>query len=449
MNLFYQIKYFLNTTIFILLFGNIILLAVEPDSLLIRNDEIVKIDSVRIEGNETTKDFIIMRELTFHTGDSVSGKTLRFNRERVFSLRLFNQVEFKLEKAADINILVIQLTESWYLYPLPLFRLRDGDFKKSTYGINLSYRNFRGRNESLRAAIGFGYDPFYTFNFENPAISFNDGIGLSFAFAYVNSTNKSENAKAIIGEDFTNKMFFQSISISKRFNQFNIGFFTIGFNYIETPYTRSGITASGNNIDRVPFAGLSYIYDSRDLKQFSETGLFTFASFTHFGFSINDISYNQFSIDFREYRKLIDDIAAKWRVKYKTAFGNVVPYYDYAYLGYFDNVRGHLHDLREGKSFILTSLELSHPIVREWNFHVKLPFLPEKLTSARIAIHLTSFFDTGDAFDRNDKLAIKNFYYGYGFGITILFLPYNAIRFEYAVNENGKGEFVIGSGFSF
>ncbi len=423
--------------------------AVETDSLSIKNDEIVKIDSIRIEGNETTKDFIILRELTFQIGDSVSGKTLRFNRERVFSLRLFNQVEFKIEKASDKNVLVIQLTESWYLYPLPMFRVQDGDFKKLTYGVNLSYRNFRGRNESLHAAIGFGYNPFYSLSYENPTISYENGIGLSFAFSYVKSSNKSENAKSIVGEDYTNKMYLQSISLSKIFNQFNIGFLTVGFNYIETPYSIPGITASGKNIDRVPFAGLTYIYDSRDLKQFSENGLYTFVSFYHNGFSTNDISYNLFSIDFREYRKIVDDISAKWRVKYKTAFGNVVPFYDYSYLGYSDYIRGHLHEVREGKSFILTSLEVSHPIVKEWNLHVKIPFLPEKFTSARIGIYLTSFFDTGDAFDRNDQLAIKNFYYGYGFGITFLILPYNAVRFEYAINENGKGEFVIGTGFSF
>ena len=63
--------------------------------------ETIKIDSIRIEGNDRTKDFIILRELTFQIGDSVSGKTLRFNRERVFSLRLFNQVEFKIEKATE------------------------------------------------------------------------------------------------------------------------------------------------------------------------------------------------------------------------------------------------------------------------------------------------------------------------------------------------------------
>src|SRR3989339_331276 len=152
-------------------------LTIETDSLSIRNDETVKIDSIRLEGNETTKDFIILRELTFQIGDSVSGKTLRFNRERVFSLRLFNQVEFKLEKASDKNILVIQLTESWYLYPLPMFRAQDGDFKKLTYGINLFYRNFRGINESLRAAIGFGYNPFYSLSYENPALSYENGIG--------------------------------------------------------------------------------------------------------------------------------------------------------------------------------------------------------------------------------------------------------------------------------
>ena len=448
MKYYFQLKYILAVIYFTCLIPNY-LVAAETDSLSIRNDETVRIDSIRIEGNEATKDFIILRELTFQAGDSVTGKTLRFNRERVFSLRLFNQVEFKIENTTDKNILVIKLIESWYLYPLPLFRIQDSDIKKSTYGLNLSYRNFRGRNESLRTAIGFGYDPFYSLYYENPALDYEKGIGLSFGFAYVKSSNKSENAKYLVGEDFVNKMYLQSISLSKIFNQFNIGFLTVGFNYVETPYAVNGITASGKNIDRVLFTGLSYIYDSRDLKQFSENGLYAFASFTHNGFSINDIKYNQFNIDFREYRKFVDDLAAKWRVKYRTAFGGVVPFYDYSFLGYFDYVRGHFRDIREGKSFILTSLEMSYPVLREWNFHIKIPFLPESLTSARIGIYLTSFFDTGDAFDRNDKLAIKNFYYGYGFGITFLFLPYNALRFEYAINENGKGEFVIGTGFSF
>ncbi len=38
---------------------------------------------------------------------------------------------------------------------------------------------------------------------------------------------------------------------------------------------------------------------------------------------------------------------------------------------------------------------------------------------------------------------------GWGFGFTLLILPYNAFRFEYAFNEMNEGEFIIETGFSF
>ena len=38
---------------------------------------------------------------------------------------------------------------------------------------------------------------------------------------------------------------------------------------------------------------------------------------------------------------------------------------------------------------------------------------------------------------------------GWGFGFTLLILPYNAFRFEYAFNEYNEGEFILETGFSF
>ncbi|MEW6701976.1 MAG: POTRA domain-containing protein [Bacteroidota bacterium] len=420
------------------------------DLLTLKDDETIKVDSVKIVGNDITQDFIILRELTFSSGDIASGKVLRYNRERVFSLRLFSNVDFYINQESTKNILVIDVKESWYIYPLPFLRAQNRDFKKSTYGINLLYRNFRGRNETVRTMMGFGYDPFYSLSYENPALSYKNELGIQLAFIYSRLTNKSSTAKSIIGNDFRYKIFSQTFVAFKRFDQFNNGFVWFGFDYIETPIALEGISASGGRIDRTLFAGLSYIYDSRDLKQFSENGLYTFAKFLHKGFGINNISYNEFEIDFREYRRIYRGLLGRWRFNYRTTFGRVVPFYDYSYLGYEERrVRGHVNDIREGLSYFLTSVELGYPIVKEWDFSIKLPLLPEKLTSARIGIYLTNFFDAGKAFKSNEPISFKGFYSGYGFGVTVLILPYNAMRFEYALNELGKGEFLIGMGFSF
>lgn len=442
-------KYFFGALLFTFFAAAAALNAGSLDTLYVKGEQRVKIDSIKISGNYVTKDFIIRRELTINEEDSVTEKIIDYNRERIFSLGLFTNVKLFVYRSNEKNVLIINVSESWYIYPLPFLRVQNSDLKKATYGVNLTYRNFRGRNETIRALIGFGYDPFYSLGYDNPALSYEDGLGLIFSLSYINSINKSKTAESIIGKNFTYKMYVQNFSLSKRFDQFNLAFITLGFNYIETATAKNNITASGERIDRFPFAGLSYYYDSRDLKQYSQNGLYVFTKITHNGFSINNISYNNFEIDFREYRKLFNELTGKWRINYRSTFGKMVPFYDYSYLGYYERVRGHYRDVREGKNYILTSFELSRPLVKELNISLKLPLLPEKLTSARIGIYLTSFFDAGDTFDNYKTLALNNFYYGFGFGITFLFLPYHAIRFEYALHEFWKGEFVIASGFSF
>jgi outer membrane protein assembly factor BamA len=297
--------------------------------------------------------------------------------------------------------------------------------------------------------VGFGYEPSYSLSFDNPALIFENGIGISVSSFYTRLNNKSVIAKNITGEDFKYKIYSQNLSVSKRFDHFNMSFINIGFSFLETGYSIMPITASGSRIDRVLSAGLSYIYDSRDLKQYSENGLFVFSNFTHKGFGINNINYSNFELDFREYRRIISSLSVKWRVVYRTSFGNTIPLYDYSSLGYFERVRGHYDDIREGKSYLVGSFELSYPLLKEWNLSLNLPLLPQSLTTTRIAIYLTGFADTGDAFGAGKPFSTGNFYSGYGFGITILFLPFNAVRFEYAMDEYGKGELIIGTGFSF
>jgi outer membrane protein assembly factor BamA len=424
--------------------------SIEPDSLSITDNDIVKIDSIKVMGNDVTKEFIILRELTFQQGDSVSGKQLRFNKERVVSLGLFSRVDLHVIPNEGKNICIVSVYESWYIYPIPIVRFRDSDIKKANYGINLLYKNFRGRNETIRTVLSFGYDPSYSILYSNPALNYESKIGLYIGTTYVKTMNRSEEAKSITGEDFSYKMFVNSISMEKRINQFNDLLFTAGFNYIESERFGLGkITASGRKIDRVPVASISYYYDSRDLKQYSLYGLYTSVSISQKGFGWDNINYSVVDLDFREYRKIINHLTGRWRLTYRGTFGETVPYYDYSFFGYGYYVRGHSSEYREGNHSLLTSFELIYPLMTEWNFSIKLPLIPEKLTSARIGIYMTSFIDYGGTFYNKDKFSLNEFYSGYGVGLTILAIPYNAVRIEYAFANSGKGELLFGLGFSF
>jgi len=366
------------------------------------------------------------------------------------SIGIFNFVYFNLIQENDLNKLLIDVEEAWYIYPVPFVNLRENKLSKSSYGLNLVWKNFRGRNEQLRAVLSLGYDPSYFLSYYNPVLSEKYNISLNLDFAYTTFQNKSITAAKLYSDDFDYKTFLTYLTLGKRLNLFNTIYVAGGYRHIEAPFDSiKNVTASGGNSENYPVVSLGYVYDSRDLAQFAREGVFASLNFLHNGLGIKNISYNVLELDFREYRTLAGNLSAKWRIAYRNSFGATVPYYDYSILGFDEYVRGHREDDRDGNGYILTSLEFTYPIINEWDFSIKLPLIPKRLTSTRISIFLSAFGDTGTTFLNDESISINNFYSGYGFGITFLFLPYNAFRCEYAFDEYRNGELILGTGFSF
>lgn len=412
--------------------------------------EPVRIDSIAIIGNQTTKDFIILRELTFKPGEIVDSTLLHFNRERIFSLALFNRVELSVEKTEEKNVLLINVEESWYLYPIPFWYSKNNSIKTLTYGINFLKRNFRGRNETLRANIGVGYDKYFSIQYDNPALSYDNEIGFSTSASYYSFNNLNAEAERLNNGKFTYRVVRGSIGFWKRINQFYLVGSNATFDYWEANTSPKGnLTASGKKIDHLPILSIYQFYDTRDLKLFSQDGLYCFLSLANKGFGIDNINYNSLEMDFRGYQTILGDLSSKVRLFHRRTFGKLVPLYDYSYLGYSERIRGHSNNFIEANNSILTSAELSYPLLSEWNFSIKLPLIPQNLTSARVAIHFNLFADAGTVFNNGQPLIPRKFYSGYGVGLILLFLPYNALRLEYAINELGKGEVLFATGFSF
>ncbi len=409
-----------------------------------------RVDSIRISGNEITENYIILREMNFHEGDLISSKDLEFNRERIFSLGIFNRVELERKREKGMNIVDISVKEAWYVYPVPFLDIDNNDLEKASYGMILLWKNFRGRNETLNFVASFGYDPKYIFSYYNPLIEEKNQLSLGVSFGYQHINNKSLEAASVFGGDFLYESYSMGITLGKRLNPFNEIFLSSGFEYITQPSNLlNNLTATNRLIDRNPFLGLKYTYDTRDLKQFSTKGTFSTIEFAHKGFGLGDVSYYLLNLDLREYRTISDGLTARWRIDWKHLFGQNLPYYDRAFLGYREMVRGHKNDYREGENLIITSFELVYPLLKEWNFSVKLPLLPRKLTSMRIGINFELFVDSGTTFNNGERIDLNKFDSGYGAGLIILFLPHNAFRFEVGIDEYRNTEFLIGTGFSF
>lgn len=435
---------------FLILFLNSYLLAQIPDSVSTRIYYPFIVDSIRISGNDQTEDFIILRELTFSKGDTLSREEVFYNRERVYSLGLFAHVYISPVVENSINIIDIIVDERWYIYPIPFVNIKERDWKKLSYGIFLRIDNFRGRNEQISAIASFGYDPSFALNYFNPNLIGKEDFFLKSGFLYSNINNKSLTAELIYGEPFKQKFFRPYLLFGKRLLLFHKLYASLAFNYYETDKYFDGINVSGERIDRFPEVQLGYEFDSRDLIQFPREGIFAQASYSFKGIGFNSIDYKVARVDFREYRKIIGKLFSKWRFSARYTFGDKIPFYDYSILGLDERIRGYFTRKSEGNHFYFTSLEFFYPIIEELNIDLDfIPIIPEQLLKYRVALYTQLFGDAGTTLYKNQVISLNRFQSGYGLGITFLVLPYNLLRIEYAFDNFGKTEWIFDLGVAF
>jgi outer membrane protein assembly factor BamA len=408
------------------------------------------VDSVIVTGNDITEEFIILRELTFSPGDTLDYETANYNRERIYSLGIFNQVLLDPQISEDANLLYIIVEESWYIYPIPFVNIKERDWNKLSFGMYLILKNFRGRNETLSATAALGYDPTFGISYYNPNSIGNENIFFFSRISYSDISNKSALAEQIAGRSFDQKVISTDLEIGRRFLLFHKFALKFGFSYIETPFYIDGVNASNDRIDRVYSLSAGYQFDTRDLIQFPKSGYYFNASHIFKGIGISDINYNVSRIDLRSYFRIVDKLHYKMRFTSRFTGGRKVPFYDNSIIGLEDKIRGFFKNKFEGNHSYLVSAEMYYPIIEEWHINLNfIPIIPKQLLSYRFALYAQLFADAGAVQNSNTALGLNDFKNGYGAGITILVLPHYVARIEYAINELRKSEFIIDVGISF
>jgi outer membrane protein assembly factor BamA len=175
---------------------------VNKDSIYIHSD--IKnthnkfvIDTILLLGNKITKDKIIFRELTFSCGDTIPAFDLMGvfsqSRENLMNTSLFNFVNVEDSVIAPGKIshisVKINFVERWYLWPFPIFEIsdrnfnswwEDKNFNKINYGVFITLENSRGRMESLKLLLRFGYDEKYEVSYNIPYINKKQTFGAGF-----------------------------------------------------------------------------------------------------------------------------------------------------------------------------------------------------------------------------------------------------------------------------
>lgn len=144
----------------------------------------LRVKEIIIKGNRKTKDYIILREMQFQKGDSLIianiNKELEAAKQQIYNTTLFSEIKVEMTVVSTYDIIVIiDVKERWYIYPVPQFKPVDRNFnewiktynaslKRVNYGLKFVHYNLSGRRDQLRLFFLTGFSRDFSFSYNAP-----------------------------------------------------------------------------------------------------------------------------------------------------------------------------------------------------------------------------------------------------------------------------------------
>jgi outer membrane protein assembly factor BamA len=436
-----------------------------PSILWAQESDLVILRKIFLHGNTRTKDRIILRELDIKEGDTLrfalSDTILKINRNRVYNTRLFNEVKLMLlPDSGQYKSLLIEVTERWYIFPIPIFELADRSFNewwynqnrklnRINYGISFADKNFRGRKEELRLTVQGGFTTKLGVGYTIPYLNKKQTLGLDIETNYDQNKQVSfqtfENKQVFIkDQDLMRERLRLGVTVFLRKSFFGTHSFSL--KYIGTRVADTVIRLNPNyfnnsaNNQRYMQLGYHFKYDKRDVQSYAQKGYLIDFNVTQNGLSSSDdIHFASFNLAFAQFKPLGRNFYFASLTKGKFYTSDKVPYYNMMALGYYqDYVRGYDLYVVDAQSFALQRFTFRKKLLEKEI--VANSFLPIKqFSKVPLAIYLNTYYDvayaySATAFPGNQYLS-NEMLRGGGIGVDIVTYYDSVIRFEYSINK--------------
>jgi len=430
------------------------------------------VGNIYISGNKKTRNYIIERELSFKTGDTVYlpdlVNTFTLAHDRIYNTRLFNEVVVYLKGFRGYTVDVqIDVKERWYIFPLPYFKPVDRNFtawsqkhydlNRVNYGLKFAHYNFTGRNDNLTAWLITGYTRQFELYYNQPYAdkSLKHGFGFGFSYTQLRELDAmtTGNQQYFINADtisYAGKYMNEQLSFSVR--------------YFYRPRLKVrhiiGLNLVSEKIDSaVTVWNPHYLNNGRTKAFYPElTYRFNFTDVDYIAYPLKGIIFdanllrrginpdmNLWQLNLRLIRS--------WQLGRKLWFGiqhtSVLklplhqPFYNQTLIGYNDMfLRGLEKYVADGTA----GITLRNTLYREL-FNFRIPFLRNSPTHDHIPIRIyaTAFSDYGYAYNRDfcNNSLVNRMLYTAGFGLDLVTFYDINFRFDYGFNQLGqKGLFL-------
>lgn len=375
--------------------------------------EETRLNEIIIEGNEKTKDFVILRELGMEPGEVVNVNDLNKGLHRILMLGYFDEVSRQFEPTEDpdkVN-LKIKVTER------KTGVLSGGVGYSSNEGligyIDVADQNFLGKGQTVNFRWEFGKTrSLYSIGFYEPYI---DSHGTSLG---VNVYRKSNEYKDEQGEPYEVIRNGGDVTLGRPLSEITRGYVTTRIERAET----DGEKISTHSVK------LTTVTNTSDHPFFPTSGYKLRLSTELAGhFLGGDSDYTRYE---GEYSRYIG-IGKKNHTLAVRAAGGVItgePYHsDLFRVGGSESVRGYDYgDMIGDKKLVLNA---------EYRFPIKDAF------------HGVVFADAGNAWGKEENVSLTDLEFGYGVGLRID-TPLGVMRFDYGIGD-GDGNFYFSIGQMF
>ncbi|NQV01046.1 MAG: hypothetical protein HQ542_00230 [Bacteroidia bacterium] len=429
---------------------------------------LVIIDHITLEGNKITRPKIILRELRFRAGDTLTAQSfpaaLQRSRDNVFNTALFNVVELdtvRLSSGPTHMEVTVKMIERWYIWPIPFIEfpnrninawLESVDFRKLTYGLNFKFFNARGRNETLTLLIHLGFNQQYGFTYQTPYLNKKQTWGFGFGGYY------SRNRSLITGNTGNKSNYLDTAdgNLQHRAHGFVEGYFrpnlysyhtlAIGYDYYyftDTLLKIPGYVTDSTNDQSFFTLYYKYKLDYRDVRYYPLKGYYFDLELTKQGFAAEPVNLFSIQTTFRKYWKFTERWYLAAGATAKWSWPEDQPFFLQHGIGYGrDIIRGFEYFTINGSWFGLVKTNLKFALIKPRIGRISFIRTP-KFGVIPYSLFLNLFVDAGYvnnlvAMVKQNNPLVNTFLAGYG--LSIDFVTYYDIVLDLNFAMNSLGE---------
>lgn len=429
------------------------------------------VGNIHIEGNDATRRKIILRELTFFTGDTISfsdwAKEKTESVENLLNSSLFHSVSINLEDSSRLVINVsVEVLERWYLWPAPVLSIDERNFNswwqtknfdRVSYGMFLTKQNFRGRMEEVKVLAMLGHNKQLGLSYDAPYLNKKKTFGAGGEVVWtllheVKADVRQDKQVYMKIDDPIQKDLLLAFHLRLRPN-YNVSHL-LQFRYEQYWFNDSLVNNypvyTTDSLSKIQYLGVYYKLkvDQRDYKSYPLKGYYWDMEFWKHGlglFDFEDVNHYILKSTFRKYWQL--------NKNFYVALGGVVkfsgkekqPQFFQDELGYGrDFVRGFELNVIEGERYFVAKSNIKYALYQKVH---KFGFVPSsKFNTVPFNFYLNAFADAGYVANYHPKYCsslCNRLIYSVGLGLDFATYYDKVARFEVTLNSEMQAGFFV------